>query len=76
MWLLSFTQVKRKIKEYRKKNRKNLGLDGLKFAGEPNSKDSNDCKDNQSNLILDPALKVEYQLPPLPKPISYSDCVF
>ena len=46
MWPLSFIQVKRKIKEYRKKNRKDLGLDGLKFIGEPNSKDSNDYKDN------------------------------
>jgi hypothetical protein len=46
MWPLSFTQVKRKIKEYRKKNRKDLGLDGLEFVGEPDSKDSNDCEDN------------------------------
>jgi hypothetical protein len=76
MWPLSFTQVKRKIKEYRKKNKKDLGLDGLEFTGEPNSKDSNDYKDNQSNPIPDPALEVEYQLPPLPKPASYSDYVF
>ena len=60
MWPLSFTQVKRKIKEYGKKNRKDLGLDGLEFAGELDSKDSNDCKDNQSNPIPNPALKVEY----------------
>jgi hypothetical protein len=76
MWPLSFTQVKRKIKEYGKKNRKDLGLDGLEFAGEPDSEDSDDCEDNQSDPIPDPALEVEYQLPPLPKPASYSDCVF
>jgi hypothetical protein len=46
MWPLSFTQVKRKIKEYGKKNRKDLRLDGLEFAGEPDSEDSNDCEDN------------------------------
>jgi hypothetical protein len=73
---LSFIQVKRKIKEYGKKNRKDLGLDGLKFIGEPDSKDSDDYKDNQSDPIPDPALKVEYQLPPLPKPALYSNCVF
>jgi hypothetical protein len=39
---LSFTQVKRKIKEYGKKNKKDLGLDGLEFIREPDSEDSND----------------------------------
>jgi hypothetical protein len=72
---LSFTQIKRKIKEYGKKNKKDLGLEFLEFAGEPDSEDSND-QDNQSEPIPDPALKVEYQLPPLLKPASYSDCVF
>jgi hypothetical protein len=38
-------QVKRKIKEYGKKNKKNLGLDSLEFTGEPNSEDSDDRED-------------------------------
>ena len=78
MWPLSFTQVKRKIKEYGKKNKKDLGLEFLEFAGDPDSEDSDDQEEgvDQSDPIPDPALDQEYQLPPLPKPASYSDCVF
>lgn len=76
MWPLSFTQVKCKIKEYGKKNKKDLGLDFLEFIGEPDSEDSDDQEDNQPDPIPDPALEEEYHLPPLPKPASYSDCVF
>jgi hypothetical protein len=42
MWLLSFIQVKRKIKEYRKKNKKDLGLEFLEFTRDPDSEDSDD----------------------------------
>jgi hypothetical protein len=42
MWPLSFTQIKCKIKEYGKKNKKDLGLEFLEFARDPDSKDSND----------------------------------
>jgi hypothetical protein len=47
---------------YRKKNKKNIGLDGLEFSGDPNPSDSDDYKDkvDQPNLIPDPALKEEY----------------
>ena len=78
MWPVSFKQVKRKIKEYRKKNKKDLGLDSLEFQGDLDSKDSDDYEDevDQPNPIPNPVLQEEYQLPPLPKPASYSDCVF
>ena len=78
MWPLSFTQVKRKIKEYGKKNKKDLGLEFLEFTGDPDSEDSDDQEEgvDQSNPIPAPALNQEYQLPPLLKPASYSDCVF
>jgi hypothetical protein len=78
IWPVSFKQVRRKIKEYGKKNKKDLGLDSLEFQGDPDSEDSNDYKDevDQSNPIPNPVLQEEYQLPPLPKPASYSDCVF
>jgi hypothetical protein len=77
IWPVSFKQVRRKIKEYGKKNKKDLGLDSLEFQGDPDSEDSNDYKDevDQSNPIPNPVLQ-EDQLPPLPKPASYSDCVF
>ena len=78
MWPVSFKQVKRKLKEYRKKNKKDTGLDFLEFSGELDSSDSDDNKKDQSqdNPIADPQLEEEYYLPTLPPPLLYTDCVF
>jgi hypothetical protein len=58
MWPVSFKQVKRKIKEYRKKNKKDLGLDSLEFQGDLDSEDSDDYEDevDQPDPILNPVL--------------------
>jgi hypothetical protein len=45
MWPISFRQVRHNIKVYRKKNKKDIGLDGLEFSGDPDSLDSDDYKD-------------------------------
>jgi hypothetical protein len=45
IWPVSFRQVRRNIKVYRKKNKKDIGLDGLEFSGDPNPSDSDDYKD-------------------------------
>ena len=73
IWPISFKQVKRKIKEYRKKSKKDTSLDFLEFSSDPDS--SNTEVERVDVLILDPQLE-EYQLPSLLCPLSYSDCVF
>jgi DDE superfamily endonuclease len=77
MWPVSFKQVRRKIKVYGKKNKKDTGLDFLEYNGEPDPSDSDDHEeDDQSDLIPDPELEGDYQLPLLLPPASYTDCVF
>jgi hypothetical protein len=69
--------VKRKIKEYRRKNKNDTGLDFLEFRGDLDS--SNSEAENglsEEELVLDPQLGEEHQLPALPRPALYSDCVF
>ena len=76
-WPVSFKQVKRKIKEYGRKNKNDTGLDFLEFKGDPNSSDS-EAENGllEEEPVLDPQLQEEHQLPALPRPASYSDCVF
>ena len=58
IWPVSFKQVRRKIKAYRKKNKKDLRLNSLEFQSDSDSKDSDDYKDevDQPNPILNPIL--------------------
>ena len=76
-WPVSFKQVKRKIKEYGRKNKNDTGLDFLEFKGDPDSSDS-EAENGllEEEPVLDPQLQEEHQLPALPRPASYSDCVF
>jgi hypothetical protein len=57
MWPVSFKLVKRKIKEYRRKNKNNTGLDFLEFKGDPNSSDS-EAENGllEEEPVLDPQL--------------------
>jgi hypothetical protein len=55
VWPVSFKQVKRKIKEYGKKNAKDTRLAFLEFSREPDSSDSKAKNDKtKADLIPDP----------------------
>jgi hypothetical protein len=71
IWPVSFKAVKKKLKEYSKKKKKDIGLEHLEFGSE---------SDSDSELEIEPKpapeLNKEYQLPRLPKPPSlYNECV-
>ena len=74
IWPVSFKKVKHKIKEYGKKSKKDTGLEFLEYGEEEVS--SNSEVDDELDLVPDPQLEEEYQLPTLPPPALYTDCVF
>jgi len=72
IWPVSFKAVKRKLKEYGKKNKKDTGLEVLEFGSE--SESESEAEDKEQDPILDPILTEEYQLPQLKPPSSYDEC--
>ncbi|PMD18622.1 hypothetical protein NA56DRAFT_706534 [Hyaloscypha hepaticicola] len=69
---MSFKQIKRKLKEYSKKKRKDTGLDYLKYG----SVSKSDSKDEAHLPLLAAELEQEYQLPALSKALTlYNECV-
>jgi len=62
IWPISFKAVKRKLKEYRKKSKKDTGLYFLEIGSESESESESDNKAT-AIPILDPILTEEYQLP-------------
>jgi hypothetical protein len=72
MWPVSFKQIRRKLKEYGKKKRRDTGIDAHLEYGSP----SDSSSDEEEPAPTPELLEEEYQLPPLPKePSSYNECV-
>jgi hypothetical protein len=70
IWPVSFKAVKKKLKEYGKKSKKDTGLDSLEYGSESES----EAEDGEPKPVLDPTLTEEYQLPRLKLPSSYDEC--
>jgi hypothetical protein len=64
IWPVSFKAVKRKLKEYGKKTRKDTGLHLLEYGLESESNDS-EAVDKVAKPVPDLTLIKEYQLPQL-----------
>ena len=71
IWPVSFKAVKKKLKEYGKKKKRDTRLEHLEF-GSGSESESNLETEQLDNIELELALKLEeeYQLPRLPKPPS------
>jgi hypothetical protein len=69
VWPVSFKMVKKKLKEYRRKTRKDTGLDTLEYGSntESNSEEDEEEVNQEANqeLIANPQLAIEYELPQL-----------
>src|SRR5271156_6800485 len=59
IWLVSFKAIKKKLKEYGKKSKKDTSLNVLEFGSESES----ELEDEELESLLDPILTEEYQLP-------------
>ena len=70
IWPVSFKAVKKKLKEYGKKSKKDTGLDVLEFGSESES----ELEDGEPEPLLDSTLTEEYQLPQFKPPSSYHEC--
>ncbi|PMD49772.1 uncharacterized protein K444DRAFT_711668, partial [Hyaloscypha bicolor E] len=75
IWPVSFKAIRRKLKEYGKKRRKDTGLENLEFGSDLDTK-----AEAETPLIPIPPpvheLEATYQLPTLPKPpSSYNEYV-
>jgi hypothetical protein len=76
IWPVSFKAVRRKLKEYGKKGRKDTGLQFLEFGSESETESDAENAENIRFTTPAPAPVYEYQLPTLPKPpSSYNECV-
>jgi len=72
VWPLSFQAVKKKLKEYGKKRKRDTGLEFLEYGSESGSESETG---RELDPVPDPQLQEEYQLPQLPKPpSSYNEC--
>jgi hypothetical protein len=69
IWPVSFKAVKKKLKEYKKKSKKDTSLDSLEYGSESKS----EAEDRGPKPVLDPTLTKEYQLPRLKLPSSYDE---
>jgi hypothetical protein len=70
IWPVSFRAVKKKLKEYGKKRKRDTGLEFLEY-GSASDSDS----ETEPAPVPDPQLQEEYHLPSLPKPpSSYNEC--
>ena len=79
IWLVSFKAVKKKLKEYSKKRKKDTGLKMLKYGFDNGSSSDEDIQPRlkEPSLVPDPQLNEEYVLPKLLKPLSlYIDYIY
>ncbi len=83
MWPVSFKAVKKKLKEYGKKKKKDTGLDFLEYGSDSDNEEEEDNLGVPSSEVVPiipepsfiPQLSKEYLLPSLPKPPqSYMEC--
>ena len=78
IWPVSFKAVKKKLKEYGKKKKRDTGLDFLEYESESDLEDEDtDIARREPDPIPDPRLEDlnQYVLPTLPKPpTSYTNC--
>jgi hypothetical protein len=74
IWPVSFKAVKKKLKEYGKKSKKDTGLDFLEFGSESESESEWEDRELERDPIPDPTLTEEYRLPELKPPSSYNEC--
>jgi hypothetical protein len=75
IWLVSFKAVKKKLKEYGRKSKKDTGLNLLEFGSESESESEAEAEDKAIvTLIPDLMLIEEYQLPRLNLASSYDEC--
>ena len=65
IWPISFKAVKRKLKEYGKKSKKDTGLYLLEIGSESESESESESDKAITTPIPDPMLIEEYQLPRL-----------
>jgi hypothetical protein len=73
VWPMSFKAVKKKLKEYGKKKKRDTGLDFLEYGSESESESETE---RELDPVPDPQLEEEYQLPQLKPPSSYDECRF
>jgi hypothetical protein len=73
IWPLSFKAVKKKLKEYGKKKKKDTGLNFLEYGSESESESETE-RERELDLVPNLQLKEEYQLPQLKPPSSYDEC--
>ena len=76
IWPISFKAVKKKLKEYGKKQKKDIGLDFLEYGSESESESESEINSQELIPVPDPQLMEEYQLPKLKPPTSYDECRF
>jgi len=78
IWPVSFKAVKKKLKEYGKKRKRDTGLEFLEYGSASDSDSEADSEAKREPTLApipDPQLLEEYHLPPLPKPpSSYTEC--
>jgi hypothetical protein len=70
---MNFKAIKKKLKEYRKKKKRDIGLDFLEYGSELELELETK---RELDLVPDPQLEEEYQLPQLKPPSSYDECRF
>jgi hypothetical protein len=68
IWLVSFKAIKKKLKEYGKKKKKDMGLEFLEYGSSSNSELEEQVREREPNPIPNPQLEDKYVLPKLPKP--------
>jgi hypothetical protein len=73
VWPLSFKAVKKKLKEYGKKKKRDTGLDFLEYGSELESESESEIE-REPSPVPNPQLEEEYQLPQLKPPSSYHEC--
>jgi hypothetical protein len=70
---MSFKAVKKKLKEYRKKKKRDTGLDFLEYRLELELELETK---RELDLVPNPQLEEENRLPQLKPPSSYDECRF
>src|SRR6516162_8552645 len=68
IWPVSFKAVKKKLKEYGKKKKRDTGLEFLEYSSSSGSELEEQAGEKEPNLVPDPRLEDKYILPKLPKP--------
>ena len=68
---MSFKPIKKRLKEYRKKKKRDTGLAFLEYGSESELESE---IEQELDLVPNLQLKEEYQLPQLKPPSSYDEC--